>query len=121
MLNVLLQDSQPAPGGTPADSGATGFGGFSMLPLILIFAIFYFVMIGPERKKRKQREAMLAELKKGDKIMTSGGMLAAVANVADDVVTLQIADGVRVRYSRQSIQTVISDDPPSGKDDKKKG
>jgi preprotein translocase subunit YajC len=70
-------------------------------------------MIGPERKQRKKREAMLAALGKGDKVMTTGGMYGSVAAVQDDVVTLQIADGVRVRFARSSIQSVLGDDKPA--------
>jgi len=106
-----------APGGEtePASSPASPFGGLgTFLPLILIFAVFYFVMIGPERKNRKKREAMLAQLKKGDKVMTSGGLYASVIGVQDDVVTLQIAEGVRARFSRTAIQSVLEGEAPAG-------
>ena len=112
---IILQDpnsSTPAPGAEDAPSGI--FGGLgSFFPIIAIFAIFYFVMIGPERKNRKKREGMLAALKKGDKVMTNVGMYATVAAVQDDRVTLQIADGVRVRYSVAAIQTVETDEAPA--------
>ena len=89
-LMVALQEgAQPA---TPSQSPLGGW--TSMLPLLLIFAIFYFVMIRPEGKKRKEREAMLQRIKKGDRVMTTGGMYASVAAVQDDVITLQVADGV---------------------------
>ena len=86
-----------------------------MFPLIAVFAIFWFVMIGPERKQRKKRQGMLDALKKGDRVMTTGGMYASVAMVQDDLVTLQIADGVRARFSRASIQSVIEDEEPADK------
>ena len=101
---VLLQDAPPA---APSQSPLGGW--TSMLPLLLIFAIFYFVMIRPEGKKRKDREAMLQRIKKGDRVMTTGGMYASVAQVQDDVITLQVADGVRVRFSRQAIQSVVEE------------
>lgn len=113
---IILQDpnpSTPAPGGEDASGGLFGNGLGGMFPIIAIFAIFYFVMIGPERKNRKKREGMLAALKKGDKVMTNGGMYATVAAVQDDRVTLQIADGVRVRYSVAAIQTVETDEAPA--------
>ena len=96
-----------APAGGMFD-GITGF-----LPLIAIFAIFYFVLIGPERKNRKKREEMLMQIKKGDKVMTTGGMLATVAAVADDEITLQIADGVRARFTRAAVQSVTPEDAPA--------
>jgi len=67
-------------------------------------------MIGPERKQRKKREAMLGTLKKGDKVMTTGGMFATVAGIQDDVVTLQVAEGVRMRFTRQAVQTIVSEE-----------
>ena len=87
--------------------------GSLLFPMLAIFAIFYFVMIGPDRKQRKKREAMLAALKKGDKLVTSSGMFGQVAAIQDDVVTLQVADGVRVRFSRAAIQTVLVDEAPA--------
>jgi preprotein translocase subunit YajC len=114
-LALTLQD--PAPGDAAGTSdpagGATPTGspwGSLMFPMLLVFAIFYFVMIGPERKARRKREAMLAAVKKGDKVLTTGGMFATVAALQDDVVTLQIDDGVRVRFSRASIQSVVEAD-----------
>jgi preprotein translocase subunit YajC len=81
------------------------------MPLILIFAIFYFVMIRPEGKKRREREALLKTIKKGDKVMTTGGMYATVVNVQEDVITLQAGDNVRLRFTRQAIQNLIQDEP----------
>ncbi len=124
-LNPLVQESPAQNGQTtpPAgeESGAPSgglFGGSLLFPLLAVFAIFYFVMIGPERKQRRKRELMIKELKKGDKVMTTGGMYATVSAVQDDVLTLQIADGVRVRYSMQSIQTVLEEAKADAKEAK---
>ena len=119
--------AQPAaPGGDattstapPQDQGATRqspFGGPFLIPKLAIFAIFYFVMIAPERKARKRRETMLQELKKGDRVVTTGGMYAIVAAVAEDAVTLQIDDGVRARFNRAAIQSVLDSDAPAAKE-----
>ena len=99
------------PGGDPVETQkapSSPFGGFGWLPMVAIFAILWFVMIGPERKNKKQREALLANLKKGDEVMLSSGLYAKVASIQDDVVVLQIADGVRAKYSRASIQSVVT-------------
>jgi preprotein translocase subunit YajC len=85
-----------------------GSGGM-MMPMLAILAIFWIVMIGPERKKRKAREAMLGALEKGDKVMTNGGMYGSVAAVQDDVITVQVADNVRIKFTRAAIQGVIDD------------
>jgi preprotein translocase subunit YajC len=106
----------------PAPEGSGGlFGGLNFLPLVLIFAIFWFVMIAPERKNRKKREAMLKAMKKGDKVMTTGGMFATVAAVQEDVITLQIADGVRPRFARSAVQSVVEDEKKDGEEDKGSG
>jgi preprotein translocase subunit YajC len=108
---LLIQGGDARPGAEPAQTEkptSSPFGGFGFLPMVLIFAILWFVMIGPERKNRKQREALLAGLKKGDEVMTSGGLYAKVASIQDDVVVLQIAEGVRAKYSRSAIQSVVT-------------
>jgi len=120
-LSVLaFTQAEQAPAGDPNNpppgdgkTSTSPLGGL-MLPMILVFAIFYFVMIGPERKARKRREAMLAAVKKGDKVLTTGGMFATVAAIADDMVTLQIDDGVRVRFSRSAIQSVLDGESTAG-------
>ncbi len=110
---TTTQSASPDPGtdgaGTDPNSTPPGpcGGGSMMLPMLAILAIFWIVMIGPERKKRKAREAMLGALQKGDKVMTNGGMFGSVASVQDDVVTVQVADNVRIKFTRGAIQAVV--------------
>jgi preprotein translocase subunit YajC len=80
--------------------------------MLLVLAVFWFVMIGPERKNRKKREAMLTALKKGDRVMTTSGIYGTVGQVQGNIVTLAIADGVRVRVSLQSIRGWKTRRPP---------
>jgi preprotein translocase subunit YajC len=89
----------PAPAGSPLTSMA--------MPLVLCAVVFYLLVLGPERKQRKKRDEMLKNIAKGDKVMTTGGLHATVAGIQDDVITLQIADGVRARFARSAVQTVI--------------
>ncbi|MEO6708008.1 MAG: preprotein translocase subunit YajC [Planctomycetota bacterium] len=98
-----------SPGGPPADAAKPSLLGsvVSMAPFLIIILIFYFVMLGPERKQRKKREAMIAAVKKGDKVLTTGGMYASVAAVNEDSITLQASDDVRLRFSRQAIAQVL--------------
>jgi preprotein translocase subunit YajC len=99
-----------APGTSPAPApGGSLFTGMAM-PLLLCAVVFYLLVLGPERKQRKKREEMLKKLSKGDKVMTTGGMHATVAAVQDDIVTLQIAEGVRARFSRSAVQAVITEE-----------
>jgi preprotein translocase subunit YajC len=107
-LVLALQDSLPASAPTAAPASNAWWTQFALMGII--FAIFWFVMIGPERKNRKKREAMLAAMGKGDKVMTSGGLYGTIVQVQDDVVTLQVDEGVRLRFSRAAIQTVLAED-----------
>jgi len=117
---VRPQDTA-APGSPPVEEGAPQSGGGSMfIPLILIGVVFWIILIGPERKNRKKREAMLGALAKGDKVMTTSGMLGDVVAIQDDIVTLQVADGVRLRFTRQAIQTVTETKDGVKPDEKKK-
>jgi preprotein translocase subunit YajC len=87
-----------------ANGAAPGGGGIvSFIPLILIFVIFYFLLIRPQQKKAKQQQAYLSNLKKGDGVVTSGGLHGEITGLTDTVVTLEIADNLRVKVSRQHI------------------
>ena len=83
-----------------------GFGAF--LPLILMFAIFYFLLIRPQQKKAKQHKQLLAAIKKGDRVVTSGGLHGLVTGLTEDVVTVEIAPKVRVKIARGSISGVAT-------------
>ena len=92
-----------AMGGGGASGGGQGgaFGAF--IPLILMFAIFYFLLIRPQQKKTKQHREMIASLKKGDRVVSTGGLHGVITGISDDVVTMEIAPKVRVKVSRGSI------------------
>ncbi len=88
-------------------SGSSGFGGF-LIPLGLMFAIMYFMVIMPQRRQRKKMQAMLAELKSGDKIVTSGGMYGTINGIDGDSVILKISSEpqVKIRIARAAIAQV---------------
>jgi preprotein translocase subunit YajC len=75
------------------------------IPLILIFVIMYFLLIRPQQKKVKEHQAMVAGLRRGDEIVTQGGLIGKITKVKDDAVEVEVelADGVRVRVIRQTI------------------
>src|SRR4030042_4791511 len=87
--------------------GGSGGGMSAFIPLILMFAIFYFLLIRPQQKKAKQQKAMLSSIRKGDRIVTSGGLHGLITGVADDVVTMEIAPKIRVKVSRGSVAGVL--------------
>ncbi|MFP4087727.1 MAG: preprotein translocase subunit YajC [Desulfobacteraceae bacterium] len=92
--------------GTDGGAGGEGGGFGAFIPLILMFAIFYFLLIRPQQKKAKQHKQLLSSLKKGDRIVSSGGLHGLITGIADDVVTVEIAPKVRVKISRGSISGV---------------
>ena len=84
------------------------------VPLILIFAIMYFLLIRPQQKKMKEHQAMVAALRRGDQVVTQGGLIGKVAKVKDDTeVEVEIADGVKVRVVRSTIAQVMNKTEPA--------
>ena len=107
----------PAYAQAAADGGGSGFEAF--LPLILIFGVFYVLLIRPQQKKMKEHKATLSAIRRGDKVVTGGGIVGTVTKVIDDLeITVEIADGVKVRVQRGLISTVLSKTEPV-KGDKK--
>ncbi|MBU4263640.1 MAG: preprotein translocase subunit YajC [Proteobacteria bacterium] len=88
---------------SPAANPLTGF-----LPMILIFIVFYFLLIRPQQKKAKALQEFLSNLKKGDEVITGGGLHGKITGITDSVVTLEIADNVRVKVARQYILSSAS-------------
>jgi preprotein translocase subunit YajC len=91
-----------------------GAGWLGIAPLIFIFAIFYFVLIMPQQRRQKKWQAMLGELKTGDKVTTSGGLRGTIVALKDDYVHLRVPpDNLRVEVSRASITAVSTPDETS--------
>jgi len=101
---LTLAWAQDAGGGSSAAPSA-GSGGMiaSFLPFVLIFVVFYFLLILPQQRKQKKHKALLEALKKGDRVLTTGGLLGTVAAVNKNVVTVQVAENVRVKVRREYI------------------
>lgn len=86
----------------------------SIVPLILIFGIMYFLLIRPQQKKLKQHQAMVAALRRGDQVLTQGGIIGKVTKVRDDnEVEVEIAEGVKVRVVKGTVAQVISKTEPA--------
>ena len=98
------------PGGLAA--WLQGTGGMSLVtlaPLLFIFAIFYFLLILPQQRRQKKWQAMLGELKPGDRIVTSGGLRGTIMSLKDDVITLRVPpDNLKLEVSRASVVTVTT-------------
>lgn len=96
MNQFLINLAQAAPSG----GGALG----QFVPLIAIFAIFYFLVLRPQSKKAKEHQKLLSELKKGDEVVTSGGIIGKISGLTDTELVLQVQEGVRLRVTRASVQ-----------------
>jgi preprotein translocase subunit YajC len=112
-INRLLSQTAAAAGILLALSpealaaGAQPGGGIaSLVPLVLIIIIFYFLLIRPQQKRVKTHQTMISELKKGDKVLTAGGIIGTVQDVSEDTVRVDIADKVRVTVKRDTITSL---------------
>jgi len=87
--------------------GAAGGGLFGLLPMVAIFVIFYFLLIRPQQKRAKQHKAMVADLSKGDEVVTNGGTLGKIVEVDDNFLTVQVAEGVNIKVQRMAISQMM--------------
>ncbi|MEX2452123.1 MAG: preprotein translocase subunit YajC [Rhodospirillales bacterium] len=95
-------------------AGAAGAGWESFIPLVLIFVVFYFLLIRPQQKKARMHREMLAAIRRGDRVVTGGGIVGTVTKVYDDhELAVEITDGVKVRVQRALIASVISKTEPA--------
>ncbi|HKB77109.1 MAG TPA: preprotein translocase subunit YajC [Myxococcales bacterium] len=109
MLSLLLAQAE-----APAQSPLAGPG--NMLFLVAIFfGIFYFMIIRPQQKQQKTHKSFLESLKKGDEVITNGGLIGRIAGVQGDVLTLEIANNVRVRVLKDQVNRpfVVKEPPPA--------
>ena len=88
------------------DAAATG-GLMSFLPLIVIFAVFYFMLIRPQMKRAKEHKQLVAQLGKGDEVITNGGLLGKITDVSDSFVTLELADNLQIKLQRSAVANIM--------------
>jgi len=97
-----------------AQAASPGGGDFfiSLLPLILIFAVFYFLLIRPQQRKVKEHRALVDSLKRGDQVLTSGGIFGKITKVEENTVNVEIAKDVQVQVQRSTIADVVNKPKP---------
>jgi preprotein translocase subunit YajC len=97
-----------------AGGAAAGFDLFSLLPLILIFVVFWFLLIRPQQKKMKQHREMIAAIRRGDRVLTAGGIIGTVTKFFGETeLQVEIAEGVRVKVARSTISEVLAKTEPA--------
>jgi len=100
MFPAIVYAMGPPQGGAPAGQSNPIM---AFLPLIIIFAIFYFLLIRPQQKKQKEHRKFLESLKKGDEVITSGGIIGRITGLTENIVTMEIAPKVNIRVARSQI------------------
>lgn len=103
-MSFFISDAW-AEGGAAAGGGQAGFA--SLVPLILIFVIFYFLLLRPQIKRAKEHKKMTESLSKGDEIVTNGGLLGRIAKLDESFVTLEVADGLMVKVQRSAVASLM--------------
>ena len=91
----------------PAATGGTESNLMSLLPLVLMFVVLYFIMIRPQMKRQKESKAMIDALAKGDEVITSGGMIGRIAKLGDAYMHVEVASGVEIQVQRGSVIQVL--------------
>jgi len=92
----------------PAAGAESMFGSIgSMLPLVLMFVVLYFVMIRPQMKRQKETKAMIEALAKGDEIVTSGGMLGKISKIGESFLSVEVGNGVEIQVQRSAVVQVM--------------
>ena len=102
--------------GGPAGQGPGGAAGM-FVPLMILVAIFYFMVIRPQQRKEKERKAMIEQTKSGQRIMFSGGILGTVTNAKQDTLVVKVADGVKIEIARGAVSRVLEKGEKADKDD----
>lgn len=124
MFRWLMFAAAP-PGGTQGGAGGQGVEGAAggvdalirmIIPFALVFAVFYFILIRPQQQQQRRHEEMLRSLSGGERVVTAGGLIGKVLKVRDDVVTLELAKGLKVEALRGSITRVLKEESPKGED-----
>jgi preprotein translocase subunit YajC len=103
-LDLLIPPAyaQAAPGGAPAGSGM-----FNIILPVIFIAVFYFLMIRPQMRRAKEQREMLGKLQKGDEVVTSGGIAGRIDEIGDHFITVEVSDGVRIKFQKSAISQVL--------------
>jgi preprotein translocase subunit YajC len=99
MTNLFISDAYAQAAAAPAQGGIMGM----FLPMLVVFAIFYFLIIRPQKKRDKDHQSFVSSLQKGDEVVTQSGLLGKITGVADKVITLEVAQNVKIKVLRGTV------------------
>ena len=103
LLSVIAQDAGPPPGCAAQAS--------PLFMMVVVFGIFYLLVIRPQQKQLKEHKAKLSRLKKGDEVVTAGGLIGTIHALTESVLTIEVAEKVRVRVMRSQVANLLSESP----------
>jgi len=107
-LAVFITEAHAQAAPAPAAAPDSAFGSLgTMLPLVLMFVVLYFVMIRPQMKRQKEHKAMIEALGKGDEVVTSGGLLGRITKLGESFVGVEIASGIEIQVQRSAVVQVL--------------
>lgn len=104
-MSFFISEAYAEGGAAAGQAAGGGLGG--LIPLILIFVLFYFLLIRPQTKRAKEHKQMVEALDKGDEVVTNGGILGKVVGVEDNFATLEIANGVEVKLQKNAVTAIL--------------
>ena len=107
LLDLVISPAYAQAAGQPASGGLFGGGIGGLLFPILLIGVMYFLMIRPQMKRQKEHRSMLDKLSKGDEVLTNGGIAGTVTDIGENFITVEIADGVRIRVQKGAIANVL--------------
>ncbi len=102
-MGFLISDAYAQQGGSSAQGDPT----ISFVMLIVLFAVFYFLLIRPQQKRQKEHKRMVEALAKGDEVVTNGGLLGRITKVGDNFITLEVAEGTQLRVQRSAVASLM--------------
>lgn len=106
-MSFFISDALAATATTTATRGAQGDGTFSLMMIAAIFVLFYFMLIRPQNKRAKEHRELVGKLKKGDEIVTAGGILGKVSSIDEQYIKISVSEGIEVSLQRSAVSAVL--------------
>jgi len=108
LFKLFVGEAFAQAGNAGAPPGGAGLF-ISFIPFIFIFILFYFLLIMPQQKRAKKKKEMIDHLKKGDRVLTSGGIIGTVVALSNKVITLQVSEGTRIKFNRAYVEEMVEE------------